>query len=402
MKKEEFRKQLHAETPEPPDHFELAMQRELSRISAEAQAEAPVRTQPGRIRGGLPRKAILIAMIVAMLAGAVALASTLLKQNVFELILWDSPENADSVIQYDLAKESFDECDVEIKQAAYDGVSLYIVYSIRERGATETLGEYEEETGLYYYGGQTFPAMERDQIGWWTDQFWIDGRDVDMPSMSTGMIVGSDTPGELLFYNMYRLDQEDIYLDGKNVEIALPIGRQQPHDTLVIDRSGDKPVTLKPGKGLITFHLDCSVRDGITITHPNVEADLGTHTAKVAEVTYSPIQMYATMSLQVKQEALDAFTAQYGEGWYDSEGNLMWPYSGMDVFGDWIATLQLVDGDGVPVFDPADLAGVYGLGGYGDNAAWFTFPYLETWPDEMYLAPMDGDTADFTQAVRLK
>jgi len=337
-------------------------------------------------------------VVAVLLIGTVALASTLLKQNVFEAILWGSPENAGSVIQYDLAKESFNECDVEVKQAAYDGVSLYIVYSIRERNATELLGEYDEETGQYYYGEHTFPAMERDQVGWWTDQFWIDGRDVNMPSMSTGTIVGSETPGELLFYDMYRLDQEDLYLDGKNVEIALPIGKQQPYGTLVSDTNGN---TVKPAKGLITFHLDCSVRGSISITHPNLTADLGTHTAAVSEVTYSPIQLYATMRLQVKQSALDAYIAANGAGWYGDDGTL-WPYSGMDVFGDWIAGLQLVDGNGVPVFDAATIAGVYGLGGYDNEHAWFTFPYLETYPDEMYLAPMNDDTADMTQAVRLK
>ncbi len=402
MKKNEFRTQLQAETPALPQHFEQAMQRQLKCIIAEEQNNAPIRTRPRHILPGLPRKAVLIAMIAITLVGAAAVASTLLKQNVFELILWNLPQNADSVIQYDLAKESFDECDVEIRQAAYDGVSLYIVYSIRERDAVGLLGEYDAETGLYYYGEHTFPAMDRDRIGWWTDQFWIDGENVNMPSMSTGMIVGSDIPGELLFYEMFRLDQEGLCLNGKNVEIALPIGKRQPGKSLVTDRSGDKPKTLKPDQGLITFHLDCSVRDGITVTHPNRETDLGTHTAAVAEVTYSPIQLYITMDLHVKQAALDAYIAAHGAGWYGDDGSLVCPYSGLDVFADWISCLQLVDGNGLPVFDPAALAGVYGLQGYDDETAWFTYPCLEAYPDTLYLAPMDGDTADMAQAVPLQ
>lgn len=402
MKKSEFCTQLQSETPELPRHFEQAMQRQLSRIIAEEQRETPARRHLHHALCGIPRKAVLITMIAVMLVGAAAVASTLLKENVFGLILWSSPQNADTVIQYDLAKESFDECDVEIRQAAYDGVSLYIVYSIRERDAAGPLGDYEAETGLYYYGEQTFPAMDRDRIGWWTDQFWIDGKNVNMPGMSTGMIVGSDTPGELLFYEMFRLDQEGLYLDGKNVEIALPIGKRQPGESLVTDRSGEMPKTLKPKKGLITFHLDCSVRDGITVTHPSRETDLGTHTAAIAEVTYSPIQLYVAMSLHVKQEALDAYLAAHGAGRYGDDGSLVCPYSGMDVFADWISCLQLVDGNGIPVFSPAALAGVYGLQGYNDETAWFTFPCLEAYPDEMYLAPMNGDTADMTQAVPLQ
>ena len=394
MKKEEFINQLGAQVPGLPEAFERAMQTQMNRLAAQER-----NPRPRGILRGFPRRAALIAMITVLLAGTAALASALLKVNVLEAILWGSPKNAKSVIQYDLAKQSFGECDVEVRQAAYDGVSLYIVYSIRERGAAGLLGEYDDETGLYYFGGHTFPAMERDGIGWWTDQFWIDGRNVNMPSMSTGMIVGSDTPGELLFYEMYRLDQEGIVLNGRNVEIALPIGKRQPAGTLV---AGSDGATAKPAQGLITFHLDCSVRNGVTVTHPNVAADLETHQAAVTEATYSPVQLYVTMGLQVKQEALDAYIAANGAGRYGDDGRLLQPYGGMDVFGDWVAGLQLVDGNGVPVFAAADLAGVYGLGGYDNEHAWFTFPYLETYPAEMYLAPTNGDTADMAQAVRLQ
>ena len=41
--------------------------------------------------------------------------------------------------------------------------------------------------------------------------------------------------GEILYYNLYRLGQEDLFLDGKNVEITLPIGKQQATDTLAHD-----------------------------------------------------------------------------------------------------------------------------------------------------------------------
>jgi hypothetical protein len=44
----------------------------------------------------------------------------------------------------------------------------------------------------------------------------------------------------------------------------------------------------------------------------------------------------------------------------------------------------------------------YGLLGYRDTRAWFAFPSLETYPDEMYLAPMLGSEADLSQAVRVK
>ena len=45
---------------------------------------------------------------------------------------------------------------------------------------------------------------------------------------------------------------------------------------------------------------------------------------------------------------------------------------------------------------------VYGCNGHGDNWAEYLFPYRESYPAEMWLAPMENGTADMTKAVRVR
>jgi hypothetical protein len=402
MKKNAFRKKIDDAVPAMPGSFAQAMLETLDGIKADERARVQAGGTEARPAYSHMKRTVVFALAAVLLVGAVALATGILKHNVFELTVGESPKTAGNIIQYDLAKESFDECDIEVKEAAYDGVSLYVVFSIRDRDATEPIGEYDPETDTYYVGENTFPAMQRDDIGWWDDGLWIDGEDVPMPGMSGGNTVGSETPGELLFYMMFRLDQENVYLNGENVEIALPIGKRQSRDSLVIDRSGEKAKIQKPKDGLVTFCLDCSIRDGVTIDHPNIETELDGLTAKASEVTYSPIQTYLTLDLQVAPDAVSDYVTKNGEGVCDEAGNLVVPFDGGDVAKDWLDSLMLVDGNGKPVFDSRNLAGLYGLQQFNAEHAWFTFPYLATFPEQMYLAPVNGDTADMTQAVRVK
>lgn len=405
MKRKEFRKQLNYSVPDMPDAFLLAMRDTLQGIAREEGAPSE-KGDSASLTRQLPRRmanrVAVFVLAAVLLVGAVALAATILRRNVLEMTVADSPETANRLIRNNLAKESFEECDIEVKQAAYDGMSLYVVFSIRERNATEPLGEYDPETDARTVSEATFPAMERDGIGWWSDGLWIDGEDVPMPGMSTSVTVGSETPGELLFYHVFRLDQSGIYLNGKSVEIALPIGKRPPSDSLVIDRSGDTPTMQKPTAGLITFTLDCSLRDGVTVTHPNLVTALDGLSVKASQVTCSPIQMYVTLDWLVDSDAVSAYIAAHGEGVRDEQGNLIVPYDGGDVAADWVNSLVLVDGEGCPVFSDAALAGAYGLEGYNADHAWFTFPYRESYPEQMYLAPMEGETANLSQGVCIK
>ena len=63
-----------------------------------------------------------------------------------------------------------------------------------------------------------------------------------------------------------------------------------------------------------------------------------------------------------------------------------------------------MDGDGKEVFPgmQEEYGFVYGCNGHGDNWAEYLFPYRESYPAEMWLAPMENGTADMTKAVRVR
>ena len=375
--------------PQTPLRVSYAVQRALGQVHQEVQPEPPKR-YARRLSFGT------VALIVLLLA-TIAVAATLLSHNVFDLTLGATPQSATSMIQRDLAKQSFGECDVEVKEAAYDGMSLYIVYSIRDRNATQPLGDAGDD-GVRYVSSDRMEAMERDDIGWWTDHLWIDGKCVDMPNMSSGVTIGSETPGELLYYVLYRLDQSNVVLDGKSVEIALPIGKRQTE----LVKSAFNGSFEKPKDGLVTFRMDCSVRDGVTTAQPNITLELPAFSAKVSEVVYTPIQLYVTVQTHEEQAAMDAYIAEHGEGYYDAEGKLISAYTELDLTADWAANLLLVDKNGKPVLDAME--GMYGYQGMDGEHVWYTFPSMEKYPEEMYLAPLsqDGETCAMTEAVRVK
>ena len=109
---------------------------------------------------------------------------------------------------------------------------------------------------------------------------------------------------------------------------------------------------------------------------------------------------YITLAMEPNPDSVAAYKAEHGEGFYAEDGTLLWEYSGMNVYGDWIVSLELVDGNGYRIFPEHS----YGNNGYSDTWAEFTYPYMDpaALPDQLWLAPMDGDTADMDNAIRVK
>ena len=331
------------------------------------------------------RRSMTFILAAILLVATVATAATLLVQNVFERTLGNTPENAASLIQQNLAKETIGNAEITIKEAAYDGMTLYIMYGIRDTTATEPLGKMNEEEDAARLTDEDMKRIEALNVGWWWDNLWIDGKAVSMPSMSTMDDRPGTENGEALYYYMFRLDQESLFLSGEDVEIAMPIGEAQPYETLVRNAETDR--MEKPEKGLVTFRLDCSTREQVRITEPNILMEGKYWNAKVSQVVYSPIQLYITLDYEISPEAWEAYIAETNE----------------EVPEDFISelmNLRLVDKDGKPVFE--GVRGFYGNGSVSDTQAFFTFPYAETYPDTMYLAPERNGKADMTWAIQVK
>lgn len=393
MKKREFQHALEMIVPETPPVFASAVRDTLAGLArcAEKEENAPMKPIVNK------RRTLTLILAAILLLAAVATAATLLSRNVFDVTMGDTPQNAPALTQYDLAKETVGNAEITIKEAAYDGMALYVVYGIRDVTATEPMGAAEEGSGERRLTQEDFERIEKLDVGWWWDNLWIDGKMVNMPNMSGGDNLPGVEPGEALYYMQYRLDQENVFLDGKNVEIAMPIGQRQEYDSLVIDPNTG--AIVKPEKGMVTFHLDCSSRERVTTETPGILMEGPKWSAKVSQVVYSPIQMYVTVDWEIKPGVLEKYIAENGDGYYQ-DGVRLWSYDGLEVCGGEIMSLRLVDESGNPVFETME--GFYGCGGASATQVWYTFPYTEEYPEKMYLAPEIDGEIDLTQKIQVK
>ena len=393
MKKYEFSNELKKTIPQASPLFGSVMRETLANL---ARAEA-MKGEPAAKPMITKRRTMVFVLAAILLAATVAAAATLLARNVFDVTMGDIPQNAAVLTQHNLARETVGHVEISVKEAAYDGISLYILYGIRDLTATEPLGAIDNEIGTRSLRQEDYDRIAELNVGWWLDNLWIDGVKVSMPNMSHMEGLPGEENGEALYYAMFRLDQENLFLSGKDVEIAMPIGEYQDYETLVWDEGTGK--LAKPEKGLITFRMDCSGREQVTTTEPNILMEGPNWSAKASRVVYSPLQLYITLKWDVRPEVLEAYISENGDGYYEN-GIKYWDYDGLEVCGSEIMNLSLVDGEGKPVFE--NMEGFYGCGGAGNTEAWYTFPYAGKYPEHMFLAPLADGEADMTQAIQLK
>ena len=406
MKQTEFRRHLAAITPEAPQHFSSHVDHVLERIVQQEESQAePTAKHPHRTVGGIGRRTLAIALVVMALLGSVAIAAT--HWGIFDSLrhmLGNQPISSDAQMQKILHKETINNVEITVHEAGYDGRTLFIQYSYRLLDETKPLGAVDANGNLL--DGISFEALEKlasHNVGWWIDHFWINGQCMDMAASSGAEQTGTLAPGEIMQTEYWRLDNLDVALSGE-VTIALPIGESQPLSDYSrkdhperYDANGN---LLQPEKGLVSFTFDAGdVLSKVVTLHPNLATTTPEVTAKVTEAAFTPLMTYITLSLEGNPDALAAYQAINGEGYFDEAGNLLWAYTAADVHHNYISSLALVDGTGKPLFPEHS-----GYNGVGDSWAEFLYPCIapETMPDELWLATMDGETADMAQAIRVK
>lgn len=378
-----FARLMRNRAPEPTPLFQGAMEQALEQIARE-EAHPP--------RRHIPRRRMLAVALAALLILSVAVAVAW-GRNVIDFFTMDTVTGSRGMIQKNLGSAAYAHCDITIREAAYDGMSLYILYAVQDRDATQPLGMLDPYTGERYMEDTRTPGMVADNVSWWRDGLWINGVDTDVPGVSRWEYRGTDNPGEMLCYQLWRLDQLGVYLNGQ-VEITLPLGERQPYETLTYDQQRR---TLVPEEGVMTFTLDASIRDSVTVEQPGYRREIGGVTAWVSEAVYTPVQMYLTLNYQVPQAVLDAYIAQQGG---QPEDELL-QYTPMSVVSSWIFDMGLVDGAGTPVQNHTVF--LYGCEGLSDSQAWFSFPAMTELPSELYLAPYDYATGayDLAKGIRI-
>lgn len=396
MNSKEFKKQLTSVTPDMPEHFHHRMEMTLENIILQEDHMKESTKQAICTAGRFSSRAAALAVVLVMIAGAAALAAT--QWRVFDTVSFltgkETPRNADSVMQGNLYQDTVNNVEITVKEAGYDGRTLLLQYSYRMLDVDKAFGDSELTE-------EFMSNLDDLSVGWWIDNLWIDGKAMDMPNNSGAVMTGSDVPGEIVITEYWRLDNENVKLNGP-VEISLPIGEKQPlseYGRKNHPEKYDADGKLKlPDKGVVTFTYEAKdVLSNIRILHPNEEKTLDEGAIKVSEAAFTPLMTYITLEMQVNSDAMSAYIAEHGEGHKDENGQVVFPYDGRDVLDDWLMSAELVDGQGTQVFPDH-----YGQNGYSSEWAEFLYPSMETIPDELYLAPIQDGVADMSRAVRVK
>lgn len=402
MKEQEMKRLIAENIPETPDEFHDRMNQTLNSIVVQERCQRMLETKNVPVRRAKRLSFALTAALSLVLMAAVAVAAV--HWNLFDHLFGATPENADQVMQSVLCKQTVNNVEITVDEAGYDGKTLYLQWRYRMLDVDRTLGD-PDESGLY---SDDLQLLDDHNVGWWIDHIWINGKAIDMPANSAEDERGSSVPGEIIKSCSYRLDNEDLYLPDGQIDIALPVGERQPLEAYSLiehPEMYDEDGTLKlPEKGMVAFRLSTDMRSKVKVEKPEQWTEMPDVRACVSEVTYTPIMMYVNLTMEGNPESLAKFIEENGEGYFDENGTLLWPYSGMDVYGEWASGLTLVDGDGKEVFPnlQEEYGYVYGCNGYGSEEAEYLFPYLESYPAEMWLAPVEEGQADMTKAVRVR
>lgn len=390
-----LKQRLVQELPPVPESFHLAVTGTLNRLVAEEQTQQQETKQKA-----IPvRRALLLAALLVVAIATVAVAA--IHWQIFD-DLWPfagAPNSAGQVMRSHLAQVTVNNVEITVEEAGYDGRSLLLVYSYRMLDVDTPLGMYRE--------GKTGPGVTQEDmqllsdhnVGWWIDHIWFDGKAMDMPANSYGDTYGSITPGKLTEKWVYRLDNEDVSLNGP-VEISLPIGQRQSlaeySRRAHPEKYAEDGTLVLPDAGMVTFTLDTAHHTPVVVAEPNEPVRMEDFTAVVTEAAFSPLMSYITLAMDVSPDALAAYKEEFGEGFCDSDGSLIYPYDGSEIVAPWLFALQLVDGDGNVVITEG------GNNGYSATWAEFVYPAVDDWPAELWLAPVENGQADMSRAVRVR
>lgn len=417
MTDKELKNLLEQDMPEVPDVFHCAMLDTLAQIAADEAQEAPenqpeepieaeqtkeipdnIIPMPKKERRIGKRRMAAAILIAALLLASVAVAAVI-NPDVFSVLLGvrgSVPEEAQSLIQHNLAERTVDGFRLRVDEAAYDGSSLYILYSIRDMNSTTVMGEESADGKALWLTKKANEEAAQWPVGWWCDHLWINGQDVDMTQGSGGEYRPGSEPGEILYYELFRIDNAEMIIDGA-ARVTLPIGRRDSYSNLILLEDG---TYAEPTEEILTFELNTDDLIGVSRTAPNEKTTFGDGTvAWVSRADFTPLRLYLTLSYDVPEAVLDAYKqAMGGDGYYDENGKLMWPYTMIDVT-DWVYGMTLVDENGKPVFEGE---GGWYIEAHGPEYAEYLFPFVEEYPSPLYLAPVEDGVADMTRKVLVR
>ena len=170
--------------------------------------------------------AITLALVICLAGTALAVGSGLNLFNFFEDIGSPSPTvqpEAYTLTAHDVASHSFEHTDVAVREAAWDGRVLRILYSVRDRTVDRVFTDDDIWTGNYDLPGARQDGITAD---WGCDYLYVNGVSLCLTGWMASR-AGSE-PGEVLvalesdLVERIASEKADITL-GDTFEVWLPI-----------------------------------------------------------------------------------------------------------------------------------------------------------------------------------
>ena len=217
MQHENNRQRLERAFPPMDAAFDHAVRSTLENIVQEdtMQVKRPLRVL-----------AITLALVICLAGTALAVGSGLNLFNFFEDIGSPSPTvqpEAYTLTAHDVASHSFEHTDVAVREAAWDGRVLRILYSVRDRTVDRVFTDEDIWDGNYDLPGARQDGITAD---WGCDYVYVNGVSLCMTGYMASR-AGSE-PGEVLvalesdLVERIASEKADITL-GDTFEVWLPI-----------------------------------------------------------------------------------------------------------------------------------------------------------------------------------
>lgn len=358
MKQNEFCRQMTSATPDMPEHYVQHVHLVLEGIAAQKK-------QPAAHRRISKRAVVALVALGVMLASITAYALTQWRTFVqlADVMGHQVPQEAGQLMQSNLHSQTINGVKITLQEAGYDGRTLLLQYSYIFPDMGEPLGSPAAD-GSFPLKYDALELMTSYGVDWWTDQLWINGQAIAMPGGSGSMDAASAVPGEIIHTEYWRLDNENVCLQGA-VEITLPIGSSEGSS--------------------FTFAFDAPEAQQMQTAPLHTHADLGTFSATVTDAAFTPLMTYITLTYETSTEPPAP-----------AEGS-QWPFGASKECLAWVYSLQLVDQHGNPIFSIP-----YGVESLSSTEAQFYLPHVPDTCGALWLAPVSGARADMSRAIQVR
>lgn len=288
------RERLEAAIPDMPPAFDYAVRQTLEGI-------VRIKSRRRRLR------VLALSFCCVMLAAGAALALTG-RIGLFNFFGFGAdyeavqPEAYD-LTRYDVAFYSFPHVDVAIREAAWDGRVLRILYSVRDRAAASPytdaqLNQYIANEDGDYITGFTMPNADADGVRayYGCDYLFINGESLSLTGMM-GSRAGEQN-GEVLVALECELN-ERIQSEGAPITLGERFTVSLPIVTF-IDENGRR-VNNTPEE--LSFEVENTNLPGVSRVRLPKPARFAGGALEITDFTITPIRVYVTARYVFNQDA---------------------------------------------------------------------------------------------------